>query len=139
MPSLTPKAFILTATITLAACVNPNPNTVETFTKPVRSQVVFEQAKSLVAERMRDPEATRFKSDYTSFQTNTGDYIVCGTVNAKYAMGGYVGYKSFYIRFSGDNIKGINVPSEGEYAAAEATQVAQDCANAAIGKIMTTG
>ena len=137
MPNLTLKAIVLTATITLAACVNPN--TVELSTKPVRSQAVINQAKSLFAERMRDPEATRFKQEFSAFQTNTGDYIVCGTANAKNAMGGYVGYKQFYIRFSGNTVKALNVPSEDKYAGMVAIDIAKACEEAAAGKIMTTG
>jgi len=87
---------------------------------------------------MRDPEATRFKSDFSAYQTSVGDYIVCGTLNAKNAMGGYVGYKPFYMRIRNNSIEALVLPSENEYAAALANQVREACANAATGKVMTS-
>ena len=83
-------------------------------TKPIKNGRVVATAKSLVADRMRDPEATRFKDEIYAYQTSYGDYIVCGTLNAKNAMGGYVGYKPFYVRIRNNAIESFVVPGEGD-------------------------
>lgn len=49
-------------------------------------------AKQILEEHLRDPEATRYKD---VFVTKSGN--VCGRVNGKNAYGGYVGYTPFYV------------------------------------------
>lgn len=53
---------------------------------------IFSQAREAVKERLRDPESARFKD----LKIGRNDTIVCGEVNAKNAMGGYVGARPFY-------------------------------------------
>ncbi|MDP4061314.1 hypothetical protein RBLE17_10560 [Rhodobacteraceae bacterium LE17] len=130
------KVAFLSAGVFLFGC---DVNNVEMTTVPTKSSKVFTKAKAIVAERMRDPEATRFKDGYVAYITNTGDEIVCGTVNAKNAMGGYVGYKTFYIRMSGDTVKALQIPSENDEYNIQAKSVAKACEDAATGKIMTMG
>lgn len=48
-------------------------------------------AKELVAARLLDPRSAQFE-DVVS-----GDGVVCGRVNAKNRMGGYVGFKRFVV------------------------------------------
>lgn len=116
----------------LAACVN----NIEVQTTPARGSAVFEQAKVLVAERMRDPESTRFKPEYTAYKTSAGDTIVCGTVNAKNAMGGYVGYRPFYVRIRNGAVAALQVPSETDTYGITLSEIKKACADAASGTIM---
>ena len=130
------KFAILGAAVVMSGCVA---NDVEMTTTPTNSSELYNKAKVLVADRMRDPEATRFKDDYVAYTTNTGDEIVCGTVNAKNAMGGYVGYKTFYIRMSGNTVKHLNLASEDDQYGMQANAITKACNDAATGRIMTTG
>ncbi len=116
----------------LSACVN----TIEAVTTPTNDPGVKRLAETLVAERMRDPEATRFKPQYSAYQTQQGDYIVCGTLNAKNAMGGYVGYKPYYVRIRNNQIAALRLPSENDEYGIELNQVRQACSDAATGKLM---
>lgn len=119
----------------LTACVA---NNIEAETKPIRSGSVISLVKKLVADRMRDPEATRFRNDFATYQTNRGDYIFCGTLNAKNAMGGYVGYRQFYVRIRGNEIASLLLPGENDQYAIVAQQVREGCADAASGTIMVS-
>ena len=118
--------------ILLAGCIN----TIPIETKPLRSSKIFSQAKALAADRLRDPEATRYKDEYTAYQASNGDIIVCGTLNAKNAMGGYVGYKPFYVRMRDGNLAAFNLPSASDDYGYEARQIRQACSDAATGNIM---
>lgn len=129
-------SIALAVTAMLSGCVDPND--IETETKLVTDGRVVTMAKSLVAERMRDPEATRFKNEFSAYQTNRGDYIVCGTVNAKNAMGGYVGYKPFYVRFRNNAIESFIIPGEEDQYRIVESQIRKVCAEAAIGKTMVS-
>lgn len=120
------------AAMLLAGCVN----NIEAETKPINDGRVIALAKRLIADRMRDPEATRFKNEFSSFQTKQGDYIVCGTLNGKNAMGGYVGYKQFYARIRNNSLEAFILPGEDDQYGIAANVVAQNCRDAAAGKIM---
>ena len=121
----------------LMGCVTPvNPNTVEGTTTPIVSTSVVKEAQRLVSDRMRDPEATRFKPEYQAYKTNVGDTIVCGTVNGKNAMGGYVGYKPFYVRIRNGSIQAfLSIPENDEYNFHQ-KDVLNACSEAASGKIL---
>lgn len=57
-----------------------------------------EKAKASVTNNFKDPESAKFRKMYISkFVNNEGEsaYSLCGEVNAKNSMGGYVGYKNF--------------------------------------------
>lgn len=45
-------------------------NTIPVETTPIQSKAVFNKAKALAAAQLRDPEATRFKNEYTAFKTS---------------------------------------------------------------------
>ena len=130
------KLALLGAAVVMSGCVV---NDTEMTTTPTNSAKLFNKAKVLVADRMRDPEATRFKDDFAAYTTNTGDEIVCGTVNAKNAMGGYVGYKTFYVRMSGNTVKAWQMASEDDEYGMQANAIINACNEAASGKIMTMG
>ena len=129
------RALLTLTALLLSACVM---NTIEAETVPIKDRAVIEKAKGLVADRMRDPEATRFKDDVSAYMTKQGDYIVCGTLNAKNAMGGYVGYKPFYVRIRGGAVAAFTVPSEMDEYNIQLNAVIKSCADAAKGKVMVS-
>jgi hypothetical protein len=53
----------------------------------------IEKAKNAVLGSLKDPGSAQFK-DVMGSEVN-GDFSVCGKINAKNAMGGYVGFKNF--------------------------------------------
>jgi hypothetical protein len=122
---------LITASIVLTGCINNVPIT----TKPIVSDAVFSEAKRLAADRMRDPEATKFKPEYKAFETNKGDTIVCGTLNGKNAMGGYVGYKPFYMRIRSGVALIFNLPGEDDDYGYQANSVIQKCDEASTGSM----
>ena len=125
---------LIATTFTLAGCLN----TIETTTTPIRSNAVFAEAKRLAADKMRDPEATRFKPEYTAYRSSAGDTMVCGTMNGKNAMGGYVGYKPFWIRIRNGNVMAFTIPGEDEDATYVLQDVIKACANASAGTVMVS-
>lgn len=110
-------------------------NTIPVETTPIQSKAVFNKAKALAAAQLRDPEATRFKNEHTAFKISNGDTIVCGTLNGKNAMGGYVGYKPFYIRMRGNYVAAFKLPSARDDYGYEAQIIRQKCGEAARGNI----
>lgn len=126
---------VVTVAFILSGCVA---NNIEAETKPIKDSRVINLAKTLVSERMRDPEATRFKNGFSAYQTKRGDYIVCGTVNAKNAMGGYVGYKQFYVRIRNNEIAAFNLPDENDEYGIVASTIKKVCTDAAAGKLMVS-
>lgn len=129
------KALVLITISTIAAC---GINKIEANTTPINSKATFNKLKAMAAERLRDPEATRFKSEYAMYKTDKGDIILCGTLNGKNAMGGYVGYKPFYMRTRGDSIESFKLPSENDDYNFELNEVVNTCREAASGKIMVS-
>jgi hypothetical protein len=133
---LTRVAVLLVGVLGISGCVDNN--TIEAQTTPTKDPAAFKMAKRLVSDRMRDPEATRFKPNYKAYRTKNGDFIVCGTLNAKNAMGGYVGYKPFYVRIRNGAIEALQLPSEGDHYGLAVTKVQQACSEAANGRIMVS-
>lgn len=132
--SLRTASFTLMAAFAISGCVDPN--TVPVSSKPISSRSAISQAKYLVSESMRDPEATRFKDEFGAYELSNGDIVVCGTVNGKNAMGGYVGYRPFYIRMRNNASASFHVPSEDDTYSVVANSVRQACADAASGSMM---
>jgi len=121
----------------LSGCMNVN--TLQVNSSPSKNPTkAFSKAKVLFADKMRDPEATRFKPNHTVYDLSNGDQVVCGTANAKNAMGGYVGYKPFYVRLRGDRVMASKYPdsTDAKVVQAIATHIYQTCNEAAFGTIM---
>ena len=117
----------------LAACAI---NNIEATTTPIKSKAIFNKMKLLASEQLRDPEATRFKPEYKMYETSSGDIVLCGSLNGKNAMGGYVGYKPFYMRARGGEVVAFNLADGNDkYGFVHAT-IENICNNAAQGKIM---
>ena len=53
------------------------------------------QAQEIVLENLKDPDSAKFRK-VVSYK-NKGNNFVCGEVNSKNSMGGYVGFRSFYV------------------------------------------
>jgi len=71
------------------------PTTAFSATPPSKASKDFDAAKvlvvkSFVANRLKDPDAAKFRGVKVKWDT------VCGEVNAKNSYGGYVGYRRFY-------------------------------------------
>ncbi len=64
------------------------------------ARYAISKAKTAVLGRMKDPDSTRFK-EIVAVKTPAGGLLVCGDVNAKNALGGYVGFKPFMWTTSG--------------------------------------
>lgn len=129
------KILMGLAALSVAGCVM---NTIEAQTTPTNNRAIIQTAEALVAERMRDPEATRFRDEKSAYMTSAGDYIVCGTLNAKNAMGGYVGYKPYYVRIRNGSIVAFQIPSESDEYNIVLNAVNQTCLDAAAGKVMVS-
>ena len=94
---------VLTAAWFLAACGQkseaPAPTAAPAATAapavpaPSKEDVYQEQAKSAVLAILKDPGSAQFQ-DLVGGDMS-GDYSICGKVNAKNAMGGYVGFQKF--------------------------------------------
>jgi hypothetical protein len=63
---------------------------------PAAKPLTIVQAKEILERDLRDPEATHYRNVFVS---KTGD--VCGRMNAKNGLGGYVGYIDFLVRAVG--------------------------------------
>lgn len=59
--------------------------------KKVRAKAIADM-KEAISEKHKDPDSAQFRRITT---TEVGSFV-CGEVNAKNSMGGYVGYKRFY-------------------------------------------
>jgi hypothetical protein len=63
-----------------------------------------EKAKQKIADDLRDPDSAKFRKLFVSSFTNDKGvtyFYLCGEINAKNAMGGYVGYRNFAAYDSG--------------------------------------
>lgn len=63
---------------------------------PGTNENAARQAKALVREQLIDPESARFE-DVVVTRASGGGRAVCGWVNAKNRMGGYVGQEVFLV------------------------------------------
>ena len=55
------------------------------------AQTIVDQARAAVLSSLRDPNSAEFRNVYANAKN-----IVCGTVNAKNAFGGYAGFSAFW-------------------------------------------
>ena len=82
----------LTLASLLAACGQNGNSEKVASVSPEQSQLesMKERAKKAVSANLKDPESAQFRNIR---ETTPG--FLCGEVNAKNAMGGYVGFKRF--------------------------------------------
>lgn len=69
-------------------------NAYETTTDRNKRQWM-EIGMEMVRARLKDPGAAQFRNVYFNKWAKTGAPFTCGEVNAKNAMGGYIGFKRF--------------------------------------------
>ncbi len=62
----------------------------------------IDKVKKLVLDQLKDPESAQFKEVFIHKQIGKSDSI-CGKVNAKNALGGYVGYRRFMMKETGES------------------------------------
>jgi hypothetical protein len=62
---------------------------------PRQDRAVITRFERAVAKGMRDPESTRFE-DSRLVYNDRGRLALCGSINAKNAFGGYVGFQTFF-------------------------------------------
>lgn len=74
-----------------------------------------EKAKERVADELSDPDSAKFRKLYLSEFVNPNNgqagLWLCGEINAKNKMGGYVGYRQFFVK---DDLVQINPATENE-------------------------
>jgi hypothetical protein len=85
------------------------------------------QAQTAVDAQLSDAPSSFYRMT-AAYRTAAGDYVVCGEVNAKDKLGGYVGFTPFYVRFSTDRRRVVTKAVEIDRFAAP-----QGCARAAAG------
>ena len=69
--------------------------------------------KEIVAIHLSDPDSARFRN-MGVYEKPLGGFVVCGEVNGKNRLGGYVGYRRFF--FNGTERNAVNFdPSDREY------------------------
>lgn len=61
-------------------------------------------ARAWVLENLRDPNSAQFRRVATSTRDPN---VVCGEVNAKNALGGYSGFRSFHVRIEPRGATGV--------------------------------
>ena len=57
------------------------------------SEPKFGEAKENLLHRLKDPDSARFRN--TFYKKSGYNYTLCGYVNSKNSMGGYVGFRKF--------------------------------------------
>lgn len=115
----TMSALALTGLV--AACVPTTPVPVQPV-QLTRSQT--ETVKSQVVYDFKDPATAQFRN-IQAFRVQNGDIAVCGEVNGKNSFGAYIGYKPFYIRVDGQEVKRSFVDNDGPFMATAACNEAK--------------
>lgn len=62
------------------------------FVSPAYAKDAVVEAKAAIRDALKDPDSAKFKGVFV----NPATKAVCGEVNAKTPMGGYMGYRKFY-------------------------------------------
>jgi hypothetical protein len=73
----------------------------------------LERAQKAVLKKLRDPESARFRNVRSVGDQGVLGEVICGEVNAKNAMGGYVGFRKFHYSEKVDGGKALIPGSHG--------------------------
>lgn len=107
--NLTKKILILgtvVTALTLSGCGPKAPP------EPSLEEKISSAAEEALKLKLKDPESAQFRNMYIKKTESEGLYAVCGELNAKNSMGGYVGFKPFLV-FAKTETSEINI--EGTY------------------------
>lgn len=88
--------------------------------EPAPEPTLEERAVEMVKERLKDPFSAQFRAVQSLPEKNR----VCGQVNARNAMGGYVGYQWFTVMTVGSGDEVVLIDSPGTHIAATACEAA---------------
>jgi len=83
-------AFLASAALFCSACM---PEPMGGTSSQKTPEKMIETARSLVSERLKDPDSARFKGEHVSSKRQ-----VCGLFNGKNAFGAYVGFARFVVK-----------------------------------------
>lgn len=61
-----------------------------------RGANILAAGRERVMQMLRDPESARFQGLFEGYDRKKREIVVCGEVNAKNGLGGYVGFVPFY-------------------------------------------
>ncbi|WP_156507147.1 hypothetical protein [Comamonas thiooxydans] len=70
---------------------------------------LIEELRKPVLAHLNDPDSAKFRNEFVKGSWRVESSTLCGEINARNAMGGYVGYKKFY---SVDG-KNVNIGADG--------------------------
>jgi hypothetical protein len=76
-------------------------------------KLFIENAKNTLIESLNDPESAKLRKLMYFDDKANNMKVLCGEINAKNRMGGYVGYEKFFIASNGRNDIGQN--DHGQY------------------------
>ncbi len=80
----------------LAGCAE----TVPVTSAPMQvNAAAISQAHAIAAYDLFDPSSAQFRGD-RMYKLSSGDYVVCGEMNGKNQLGGYVGFTPYYVRMA---------------------------------------
>ncbi|MGV8987788.1 MAG: hypothetical protein ACOH2H_16060 [Cypionkella sp.] len=92
----TSAAMALLATATLSAC-GPS---IDVTAAPVHLNAsTINAAHTAAAHDLFDPSSAQFREDST-FRLSNAEVVVCGQMNAKNRLGGYIGFSPYYVRMT---------------------------------------
>ncbi|WP_462402288.1 hypothetical protein [Pseudomonas sp. Marseille-QA0332] len=69
----------------------------------------IERAREAVSEQLTDPSSAQFRNEWSK-----KDGWVCGEVNSKNVMGGYVGFKRYTVTWMPDGTNVVALEGENE-------------------------
>lgn len=121
--AVSPLALVLAVTLSVSGCGSKEPSLEEK---------IIQLAQEEVKLNLKDPDSAQFRNVVLKEDTTKPENIdkniglqpnVCGEVNAKNSMGGYVGFKPFlvYVQIKNDEIiiGGVDVDGNKYYKAFE--------------------
>lgn len=129
-------AFLLPA-LALAACADPNTSAVGTRPSAL-ADIDRVAVQAGLVDGLKDPSAAQLRNVLAYDLSNGQGRAICGEVNGKNALGGYVGFRPFYLRMKGKELVSM-VVSTGAQDEYMSEHVARTCSSAATGRMMING
>lgn len=129
--------FALLSVLALAACGDPNTAAVNARPSAL-TDIDRVAVKAGLVDGLKDPSAAQLRNVVAYDLSNGQGRAICGEVNGKNALGGYVGFRPFYLRMKGAELVSmvVSTGARDEYLSG---YVAATCADAAAGRMMING